>query len=81
MTVEIVELDERTRVAGYWMLPGTRLEFGNIGQANSFVHRNGGQVVKSKRRSTKSDAPKDDGAGGSTGDSGTGKGKAKAKSD
>ena len=62
MEMHIVNLDKRTRVSGLWLLPGSRLEFGNIGQANSFVHRNGGQIVDDKPKPNKPDAEKTSGA-------------------
>ena len=66
MNEQIVELDKRTRVSGFWLLPGTRLEFATIGQANTFIYRNGGKNV-SKRKATKR-AGKADGSGAEASD-------------
>lgn len=68
MNEQIVELEKRTRVAGFWLLPGTRLEFQTPGQANTFMYRNGGKNV-SKRKAAKRTS-KGDGAGTTASDAG-----------
>ena len=51
MIMQVVKLDERTRVKGLVLLPGSQLEFDTVGQANSFVYRYGGSHVKQQRSS------------------------------
>ena len=78
--MHVVKLNERTMVGGICFLPGSQVEFANIGQANSFIYRNGGEHVSGTKRAKKN-ATK---AGGSTtkgGESGGSKADASAEPD
>ena len=71
MNCEIVEIDKRVRVAGLCLLPGAKLEFQNIGQANSFIYRNGGKHVTKKPKRNKANSDPDSRANSKASKSGT----------
>ena len=66
-----IEFVKRTRVNGWWILPGSRAEFATAGQAGTFTVGGAAKRVDSKPKRKTATKPKSkDGAGSKAGDVG-----------